>query len=200
MIFDFPNIRFNDEEWLYILERYLKGWTETPLTYLDGYDIDTVKFYDGLIGTLLKQTERIYKIWPDCLDSRFVGSWKYQGRLYRVMHPVLHVDRYGNESSALPKVEYHGMITHWTDDYTFDGLLQKVNPNLEHIILEADTGEHFAFDVNGFRKEYGCEEQYTQKEREFIFPMYKECIKEYRMTIKEFIKKKQGEQKWKSKH
>lgn len=193
MIFDFPNIRFSDEEWLYILECYLKGWTETPLTYLDGYDIDTVKFYDGLIGTLLKQTERIYKIWPDCLDSRFVGSWKYQGRLYRVMHPVLQIDENGYEHSVLPEAEYHGMITHWTDDYTFSGLLQKVNPDCEHIILEADTGDHFAFDVNGFRKEYGCEEQYTQKEREFIFPMHKECIKEYRMTINEFIKKKQGE-------
>ena len=190
MIFDFPNIRFSDEEWLYILERYLKGWTETPLTYLDGYDIDTVKFYDGLIGTLLKQTERIYKIWPDYLDSRFVGSWKYQGRLYRVMHPVLHVDENENEHSALPDVEYHGMITHWTDDYTFSCLLQKVNLDCEHIILEADTSDHFAFDVNGFRKEYGCEEQYTQKEREFIFPMYKECIKEYRMTINEFIEMK----------
>ncbi len=193
MILDFPNIRFSDEEWLYMLERYLKGWTETPLTYLDGYDIDTVKFYDGLIGTLLKQTERIYKIWPDCLDSRFVGSWKYQGRLYRVMHPVLQIDENGNECSVLPEVEYHGMITHWTDDYTFSGLLQKVNPDCEYIILEANTGDHFAFDVNGFCKEYGCEEQYTQKEREFIFPMYKDCIKEYRMTINEFIKKKQGE-------
>lgn len=193
MIFDFPSIRFSDEEWLYILKCYLKGWTETPLTYLDGYDVDTIKFYDGLIGTLLKQTERIYKIWPDCLDSRFVGSWKYQGRLYRVMHPVLHIDENGNEYSVLPDVEYHGMITHWTDDYTFSGLLQKVNPDYEHIILEADTGDHFAFDVNGFRKEYGCEEQYTQKEREFIFPMYKENIKEYRMTIRDFIKKKQEE-------
>ena len=193
MIFDFPNIRFSDEEWLYILERYLKGWTETPLTYLNGYDVDTLKFYDGLIGTLLKHTEKIYKICPDFLDGRFIGSWKYQGRLYRVMHPVLNVDENGNEHSALPDVEYHGMITHWTDDYTFSGLLQKLNPDCVHIILEANTGDHFAFDVNGFRKEYGCEEQYTQKEREFIFPMYKECIKEYRMTINEFIKKKQGE-------
>ena len=193
MIFDFPSIRFSDEEWLYMLERYLKGWTETPLTCLDGYDVDTIKFYDGLIGTLLRHTERIYKICPDFLDSRFVDSWKYQGKLYRVMHHVLHIDESRNEHSALPDVEYHGMITHWTDDYTFSGLLQKVNPDCKYIILEADTGDHFAFDVNGFRKEYGCEEQYTQKEREFIFPMYKECIKEYRMTINEFIKKKQEE-------
>ena len=192
MIFDFPNIRFSDDEWLYIIERYLKGWTETPLTSLEGYDIDTLKFYDGLIGTLLKQTERVHKIWPDCLDNRFVGSWKYQGKLYRIMHPVMYVDKDGNESRALPEVEYHGMITHWTDDYTFAGLLQKTNPNWEYIILEADTGDHFAFNVNGFRKEYGCEEPFTQKEREFIFPMYKECIKEYRMSITEFatIKKK----------
>ena len=193
MIFDFPSIRFSDDEWLYILERYLKGWTETPLTCLEGYDIDTLKFYDGFIGTLLKQTEKVFNVWPDCLDGRFISSWKYQGKLYRIMHPVMRIDKDGNESSVLPEVEYHGMITHWTDDYTFAGLLPKVNPDWEYIILEADTGDHFAFDVNGFRKEYGCEEPFTQKEREFIFPMYKECIKEYRISITEFAtKKKKG--------
>ena len=194
MIFDFPNIRFSDDEWLYILECYLKGWTETPLTYLESYDIDTLKFYDGFIGTLLKQTEKVFNIWPDCLDSRFVSSWKYQGKLYRIMHPVMRIDKDGNESSALPEVEYHGMITHWTDDYSFAGLLQKANPDWEYIILEADTSDHFAFDVNGFRKEYGCEERFTEKEREFIFPMYKECIKEYRMSINEFVELKKQEE------
>ena len=47
--------------------------------------------------------------------------------------------------------------------------------------------------MNGFRKEYGCEERFTEKEREFIFPMYKECIKEYRMSIREFADLKQKE-------
>lgn len=195
MIFDFPNISFKDEEWLYILECYLKGWTETPFTYLDGYNVDTLKFYDGFIGTLLKHTERIYKICPDFLDGRFVSSWKYQGKLFRVMHPVLNVDKDGNESVAFPKVEYHNMITHWTDDYAFAGLLQKLNPDSEYVILEAETGDHFAFNVNGFRKEYNCEEQFTQKEREFIFPMYKECIKEYHMSINDFVNMKRVELK-----
>ena len=193
MIFDFPNIRFRDDEWLYILECYLKGWTETPFACLAGYDVDSLKFYDGFIGTLLKQTERIYKIWPDCLDRRFVNSWKYQGKLYRVMYPVINVAEDGAESAVLPKVEYHGMITHWTNDYTFSGLLQKLNLDAEYIILEADTGDHFAFDVNGFRKEYNCEELHTQKEQEFIFPMYKEHIKEYRMSINEFVELKKRE-------
>ena len=56
---------------------------------------------------------------------------------------------------------------------------------------EADTTERFAFNVNKFRKVYKCEEFYTKNEREFIFPMYKEHIKEYRMTIKEFIQMKE---------
>ena len=192
MIFDFPNIGFEDDEWLYMVERYLKGWTETPLTISGGYSIETLKFYDGFIGTLLKQTERIYKEYYDYLDHRFVNSWKYQGKLYRVLHDCPPSAK--SRKVKLPKVNYHGMISHWTDDYTFAGLQYKLNPEAEYIILEADTREHFAFDVNGFRKEYGCEERFTGKEREFIFPMYKECIKEYRMSINEFVdKKKKGE-------
>lgn len=57
----------------------------------------------------------------------------------------------------LPCVDYHGMIAHWTDDYSFPGLMYKLSPEEECIVLEADTKEHIAFDVNGFRKEYGFE-------------------------------------------
>ena len=51
----------------------------------------------------------------------------------------------------------------------------------------------FAFDVNKFRKAYRCERHFTEREREIIFPMYKENIKEYRMTINEFVKLKKCE-------
>ena len=192
----FPNLGFSNEEWLYILERYLKGWTEIPLNNSRGYNIETLKLYDGFLGTLLKRTERMYIDYSDCLDSHFVNSWKYQGKLYRVIHSHYVFDNEEAEEPRLimPQVDYHRMISHWTDDYTFAGLQYKLNPDAEYIILEADTGDHFAFDVNGFRKEYGCEERFTEKEREFIFPMYKECIKEYRMSINEFAdKKKKGE-------
>ena len=57
----------------------------------------------------------------------------------------------------------------------------------KHHILEADTQNHIAFDVNKFRKQYDCENPFTAKEREIVFPMYKECIEEYRMTVNEFI-------------
>lgn len=193
MIFDFHNIGFDDNEWIYILIRYLKGWTEIPLNCLGGYDVETLKFYDGFIGTLIKHTEKVHAVCPDLLDSRFIGSWKYQGKLYRVIHSVLTIDEDENESVALPEVEYHGMITHWTDDYTFKALLNKISADEQCIILEADTGDHFAFNVNGFRKEYRCEERYTKDEREFIFPMYKECIKEYHMSINEFVSQKEEE-------
>lgn len=190
MIFDFPNINFDDDEWICILAHYLKGWTEIPLDSFGEYDIEMLKFYDGFIGTLLKHTERISEICPYLLNGRFVNSWKYQGKLYRVMHPVLTVDDNDNEKLFLPEVDYHGMITHWTDDYTFRVLLHKLSDDTKYKILEADTAAHFAFDVNKFRKVYNCGEPYTEGEREFIFPMYKECIKEYQMTIKEFAEEK----------
>lgn len=193
MIFDYMNIDISDDEWIEIIKKCLVEWTETPLSSLDGCDMDDVRFFDGLFGTLLKQTERITAQNPAILNKKFVDSWKYQGKLYRVMHEHMVFDADGNYQVIMPEVNYHGMITHWTDDYTFEGLLYKLPPDDDYIILEADTGDHFAFDVNRFRKKHHCRNRHTDKEREFIFPMYKECIKEYRMSIHEFAtKKKKG--------
>lgn len=191
MIFNVTYPDFTDKEWIGIIAKYLKGFTEIPLEDTNGYDIEELKFYDGLLGTLLKHTEYISKNYPQILNQEFVNSWKYQGELYRVMHKCLTIGKDGREIYRFRKVNYHKMITHWTDDYTFKGLMHKLSDDEEYIILEADTKEHFAFDVNRFRKIYKCEEFYTRDEREFIFPMYKENIKEYRMTIKEFIQMKE---------
>lgn len=186
-------MQFTDEEWIYILKKYLKGWTEIPLNSIYGYDIEEIKFFDGFIGTLIKQTENIYKEYPEFLDKKFVESWIYRGKLYRVIHKNLVIDENEEEHCILPKVDYHRMITHWTSDFTFDGLLHKLSSEEEYIILEADTKDRLAFDVNKFRKAYHCEEKFTKGEQEIIFPMYKDNIKEYRMTINEFIKLKQEE-------
>lgn len=193
MIFDYMNIGFSDDKWIDIIKEYLAEWTETPLSPLGGCDMDDVRFFDGLFGTLLKHTERMTIHNPTLLNKIFVDSWKYQGKLYRVMHECMMPDSDGNFHAVMPEVEYHGMITHWTDDYTFKGLQYKLHPDEEYIILEADTGDHFAFDVNKFRKKYHCRNRHTDKEQEFIFPMYKDCIKEYRMSITAFAdKKKKG--------
>ena len=193
MIFDIPSVNLNDDEWIYIITEYLNGWTEIPLSLSDGYDIDKLKFYDGLLGTLLKETEKLLELAPEYINREFVDSWKYQGKLYRVIHSHYVFDAEESEPRlVMPTVDYHRMITHWTDDYTFEGLT-KLSKDCEYIILEAETREHIAFNVNSFRKKYHCERPFTQKEREIIFPMYKENIKEYRMTINEFIElKKHG--------
>lgn len=189
MIYNMPSIYLEDEEWIYFLIRILKGWTEIPLSIESGYNRDTLKFYDGIIGLLLKQTEEIQKEYPNFLNMDFVNTWKYQGKIYRVLHPQVTENKKNKcgYSFKLPKVEYHDMISHWTIDYTFDALLYKLNCSTKYIILEADTKEHFAFDVNRFRAKNNYSEKYTQKEQEIIFPMYKECITEYRMTINEFV-------------
>lgn len=125
----------------------------------------------------------------------FVDAWKYQGKLYRIIHANIIENNKTKRgySYRLPRVQYHGMISHWTDDYTFKGLMYKLNKNEKYIILEADTQEHIGFDANKFRKAYSCEKSNTEKEREIIFPMYRECIKECRMTVNEFIQLKQNQ-------
>lgn len=193
MIFNFYNPNFTDEEWICIITKYLNGFTEIPLSTSDGYDIEELKFYDGLLGTLLKHTEYISENCPEDLNKKFVNSWKYQGKLYRVMHKTITLGKGNREYYRFRKINYHGMITHWTDDYTFGGLMYKLFDDEEYIILEADTKEHFAFDVNKFREKYRSRRMNTEKEREFIFPMYKENITEYRMTIKDFIQMKKEE-------
>ena len=196
MIFDF-NMSFTDDEWKIIIIEYLRVWTSIPLTTNGDYDIENLKFFDGLLGTLLKHTESLLKEYPPFLDKEFVDSWKYQGKLYRVIHPHYVFDDDSVEPrTVMPEVNYHRMITHWTSDYTFTGLLAtaKIFDDEEYIILEADTGEHLAFDVNKFRQANNAQEVYTQGENEIIFPMYRENIKEYRMTIKEFIRMKNQEQ------
>ena len=195
MIFDMLNMHFSDEDWIYILRQYLNGWTEIPLSDNSGYNIDELKFYDGFIGYLLKRTEYYLKEYPDFLDKAFIDSWAYQGKLYRIIHKAYAENNKTKRgySFCLPKVNYHGMISHWTDDYTFKGLMYKLSEREKYIILEANTQEHLGFDVNKFRKTYNCEKSYTEKEREVIFPMYKECIKEYRMSVNEFIQLKQSQ-------
>ena len=191
MIFNFYYPNFTDDEWIYIITKYLKGFTEIPLSHTSGYDIENLKFYDGLLGALLKHTEEISNNYPQMLDREFVDSWKYQGKLYRIIHSHYIFDNGELEPNlAMPVIDYHGMITHWTDDFTFKGLMDKLSDTEEYIILEADTKEHFAFDVNKFRRTYKCEEIYTAKEREIIFPMYKENIIEYRMTVNDFVQMK----------
>ena len=196
MIFNL-NMSFTDDEWKLIILEYLRVWTGISLTTNGGYDIEDLKFFDGLLGTLLKHTEYLLKEYPSFLDKEFVDSWKYQGKIYRVIHPhYVFSDDSIEPSVIMPEVNYHRMITHWTSDYTFKGLLAtaKIFDDGEYIILEADTGDHLAFDVNKFRKANDVQEPYTQGENEIIFPMYKENIKEYRMTINEFIKMKAQEE------
>lgn len=195
MIFDIRSIQFEDSDWINILIQYLNGWTEIPLTTAEGYNLDELKFYDGFIGYLLKQTERYLKECPNEVDMDFINSWKYKGKLYRVIHQSRRKDETLKKgySCRLPKIKYHGMISHWTDDYTFEGLMYKLNHEEKYIILEADTKDHLGFNVNKFRKVYNCENSYTSKEREIIFPMYKDCIiKEHRMSIEEFTELKKN--------
>ena len=195
MILEFPNIKIKDEYWVRIISECLNGWTEESLSLNNGFCQETLKFYDGLIGTVIKHGEKLYSSMDES-EKEIVDSWKYQGKLYRVIHPhYVPVDGSQEPRVIMPEVNYHRMITHWTSDYTFKGLLAtaKMFDDEEYIILEADTREHLAFDVNKFRQVNNAQEIYTQGENEIIFPMYRENIKEYRMTINDFIRTKNQE-------
>ena len=187
--FQYPFLSFSADTEKHNLQKILRSWTQIPFTSNDGYSLEEVKDYDQILGELLRQAEHSLKRNLNVGCGDFLESWVYQGTIYRVMHGVVDDQGY----ASLPKVNYHRMVTHWTNNYTFEGLPNKISRDERCIILEANTGNHIAFDVNGFRRKYGCQEPFTEKEHEIIFPMYKDCIKEYRMSINEFAaKKKKG--------
>lgn len=197
MIFDECYMNFTDEQWIYIIAQYLNSWTEIPLNIDSGYDREKVKFYDGLIGRLLKDTEYYLKNHPNVLDQEFVNSWLYCGKIYRIIHQCY---KKSNKTKSgytcrLPKVEYHGMISHWTTDYTFKGMKHKIYHDEKFIILEANTKDHIAFNINKFRKTYGYRNYNTEREKEIIFPMYKDYTIEHRMTISEIIELKNSQKR-----
>ena len=189
MVTNLPNILFQHEEWVKLLSTELSSWTEIPLSPISGYDKNSVRRYDGIIGTLLRETELLLKNSPNKVNNSFFNSWMYKGKLYRIIHesPVEDARDKNDFRYELPKIDYHGMIAHWTTDYTFKGLMYKLSPEVESIILEADTAEHIGFDINRFRKTYGFENSFLTNENEVIFPMYKNCITEYKMSINNFI-------------
>lgn len=189
MVSNLPNILFQHEECVDILSTVLSSWTEIPLSPIDGYDKNYVRQHDRIIGTLLRETELLLKNSPNKVNNSFFNSWMYKGKLYRIIHvsPVEDARCEDGFRYELPKIDYHGMIAHWTTDYTFKGLMYKLSPEVESIILEADAAEHIGFDINRFRKTYGFENSFLTNENEVIFPMYKNCITEYKMSINDFI-------------
>lgn len=189
MVTNLPNILFQHKEWVDILSKVLSSWTEIPLSPINGYDKNSVREYDRIIGTLLRETELLLKNSPNKVNNSFFNSWKYKGKLYRIIHvsPIKDARYKDGFRYELPKIDYHGMIAHWTTDYTFRGLMYKLSPEVESIILEADASEHIGFDINRFRKTYGFENSFLTNENEVIFPMYKNCITEYKMSINDFI-------------
>ena len=189
MLKEMKKVGVDPAKWMGLVQCYLRGWTSIPFTRDEGYDRDLLKFYDEFIGALLKETEKDISGSYE-LSSRDVNrACAYRGKLYRILHAVLPDDgRKSGGIGLLPDVEYHGMITHWTDDVTFSDLRSSLAQNRKYIILEADTGSHIGLDVNRFFEYIGAEEP---GKREIIFPMYRDCIKEYRMTLGKFLEMKE---------
>lgn len=188
LIFDLPNMLLKNKDWKAIIANYVMSWVEEPLSSGDDYNIDRLKFYDGLLGYLLKETERYIQegvFDSDIIDTNFMNSWLYRGPIYRVLHK--------NNNGNMPKVNYHGMIGHWTKDYHFGGLNYKLDFNDTFIVLKSDTGDHIGFDVTKYIICNNLRPSPILNEREIIYPMIKRNVTEYKMSINEFIRMMESE-------
>lgn len=82
-----------------------------------------MKFFDGLLGTLLKHTEYLLKEYPSYLDKEFVDSWKYQGNGLMKDLSVLQESPFTDKGSV---VEVFTDLTVWMG---IRKIIEQVNAN-----------------------------------------------------------------------
>lgn len=175
-------------------ERALDQWTERPQLD-DEYNKKVLKLYDALIWTRVENTKDELKIIKSSIKNRnearknasgFIenlmpktnndltaklnainedtNSWKYVGKNYRVI------------DCGKSRVEYHQLITSWTDSLEAFKQFNHLCKKRRYSFLIADTGKDWAFDVNKYRNNTKNRHCYTEHESEIIFPADKQYV------------------------
>lgn len=147
-----------------------------------GYDEEGLRFYDGVLGNLIRMRDRMVEF--DYIStmsdlSDFSSKWEYQGNIYRVIGKsyVYPKDENREPYKRMPAIKWHGMIASWSSSYDFTTGFNHIYPHTKYTIIHANTGKSAGIDVNKFSEYLGCYNRYTACEKEIIFPMKKEFVK-----------------------
>lgn len=95
-----------------------------------------------------------------------VNTWKYRGKLYRVM------------DCKQNQIDYHGLIASWTNDYKSFKNFNHLYDKQKYTFIVGSTGSDWGFDVNKYRQYIGERHIYTEHESEIIFPLDYKYVKD----------------------
>lgn len=106
-----------------------------------------------------------------------IKSWKYTGRLYRVINC--------KES----RIEYHQLIASWVKNPKAFKDFNQLCKSQKYSFLIGKTGRDWAFDVNMYRKHTENRHPNTEYETEVILPMNQKYIVDlFYGTLEEFYR------------
>ena len=164
----------------YILAITMEQFREFPLCS-GGYNEEKLRFYDGVLGSLMRTRDVMIKS-PvyDLLKefAEFSLHWEYQGNIYRVIDKAYVYPKDENKEPyrRMPSIKWHGMIASWSSSYDFTTGFNHIYPNEKYTIIHANTGNSAGIDVNKFSEYLECYNVHTACENEIIFPMKKEFV------------------------
>lgn len=166
------------EEQEFFLAITMSQFREFPLCG-GGYDEEGLRFYDGVLGDLMRRRDKMFKM--HCINQmkefkEFCANWEYHGDIYRVLSTAYVYPKNGEPFRRMPTIKWHGMIASWSSSYDFTKNFNHISPNTKYKIIHANTKNSAGIDVNKFSEYLGCYNYYTASENEVIFPMKKEFV------------------------
>ena len=174
MLFDSNmNHPLNQLSWnnqMYMIAVTMRQFREFPLCG-GGYDEEGLRFYDGVLGSLIRMRDKM----PEY--EAFVSKWAFQGDIYRVIGEArVHEDGNDEPHTEMPEIKWHGMIASWSSSYDFTTGFNHIHPDAKYTIIHANTGDSVGIDANKLGDYVGGYNPHTVGENEVIFPMKKEFV------------------------
>ena len=142
------------------------------------YDEEELRFYDGVLGNLIRTRDRFFEedyTFDDYAD--FSSHWKYQGDIFRVLDKAyVFPKNSGKPYLRTPAIKWHGMIASWSKSYDFTTGFNHIYADAPYTIIHANTNESAGIDANRLGNYLNCFNPLTADENEVIFPMKKEFV------------------------
>lgn len=170
---------------MYMIAITMHQFREFPLCSGEGYDEEGLRFYDGVLGNLIRTRDKMRRAQNELGIQEmpeyeaFVSKWAYQGDIYRVIGEM-YVYEDGDDTPHLemPEIKWHGMIASWSSSYDFTTGFNHIYPDVKYTIIHANTGDSVGIDANKLGDYVGGYNPHTVGENEVIFPMKKEFVVE----------------------
>lgn len=197
-----PLNRLSEPIQIQLLANTLMQFREFPLCNRYGYDEERLRFYDGVLGGLIRTRDAVFECETyESLEgfAEFSAQWEYKGDLYRVIAKnCVRAEGSGEPCLAMPTIKWHGMVASWSKSYDFTENFNKIRTNEKYSFICANTKDSVGIDANRLSRYLGCFNPCVEGEQEAIFPMKEVYVTDIfeNITASEFKKLMDERRSW----